>query len=296
MIQANDYKSADDNTIYICKDEYCEFWKLSPQLLKKSQVIPLFEDFLQVHSSLNEPGYVIVWFDDEYYENRFILEEAWKFYKIDFKFDQSTLQKFYDSLNEDEKDNLRYDSSGRFEDVGISSDYKLYFPDDLSSYLNLIFDDEEWGVYRTKSLIYEVDDTYDLDGLMYDFALSLEEYELKNKQNEKKIKQRRTKYKNMGCKILKGYDALTEIDKSYTHSMIAINTDDIYSIEFNREEYYASDYQDASIFTVRKFENGKLVKKAYWWFLLFDLIHDYEWAIKQYHSNNDQDFELCPYN
>ena len=295
MIDHNQYKSANDNTIYVCKDEDILIWKLSIDLLKKSMVVPIFDDYYyQINSPLNETGYVLVWFEDGCYENSVILYEALKFYKVDFKFDESTLQEVFDALNEDEKENAICHVEESLSDVGISSD--LDFPDDLVNHFYNIFAYREWGVYACKYIECEEDDTFDMDLHLFDFAVTLKENEIKQNKIEKKVKQRRTKYKNMGCKILKGSDAITEIDKSYTHSMIAIDTDDIYSIEFNREQYYASDYPDESIFTVRKFENGKLVKKAYWWFLLQDLIHRHEWAIKEYHSDNDEDLELCPYN
>ncbi len=98
-----------------------------------------------------------------------------------------------------------------------------------------------------------------------------------------KYKRRETKYRNLGCEILQGKDALKAIRNSFSYSMIAIDTDEIYSIEYSGSAYYCSDLDIADFYTVRSLIDGQITKEVLWWFMLPD-ISKYKWAIKKYHT------------
>lgn len=275
------YKSANDNTIYVCLDDDIEIWKLSIDLLKKSMVAPIFLDYYyQVNSPLNELGYILVWFEDGCYENKAILYEALKFYKIDFEFDKSTLQEIFDSLDEDKQENVTYFENVNFNDLGFSTDCD--YPDDLVNHFKNIFAYREWGVYPSKYI--EREEDVDMDLHLFDFAATLKENEIKQKKIEEKYKIREKEYKKLGCKILSGKNALKAIHESFEYSMFAINTDEYYSVEFSGWYRFCSDLEDAPHYTVRKKIKGRIQEEDYWEVILPEDIFKYKWAIKKYHS------------
>ncbi len=283
MIDHNQYKSANDNTIYVCKDEDILIWKLSIDLLKKSMVVPIFDDYYyQINSTLNETGYVLVWFENGCYENSVILYEALKFYKVDFKFDESTLQEVFDAFNEDEKENVICHVEESLSDVGISTD--LDFPDDLVNHFYNIFAYREWGVYACKYIECEEDDTFDMDLHLFDFAVTLKENEIKQKKIEEKYKIREIEYKKLGCKILSGKKAFQAIHENFDYSMFAVNTDEYYSVEFAGWFRYCADLEDAPHYTVRTKIKGRTQEEYFWEVILPEDIFKYKWAVRKYHS------------
>lgn len=265
-----------DNTIYFFGDQDIQYLKISIDLFKKTNVAPFFEDNFRINCPMNKDGYLIIWYEEWRLWN--ILFEALKFYKLDFEFDESTLQKIYDNLDEKEQDEIAIFSDEELEDIGISSEYA--FPVDLSNHFDDIFD-PSWGTYGV-NYIHDVHTELEEDDII-NYEKSLREEKIKKQNIESKYKRRKTKYKKLGCEILNGHDALKSISQSFTHSMIALNTDEIYSIEYSGSAHYCSDLDDADYYTVRKIIDGKIKKEVLWWFMLPN-VFEYEWAIKEYHT------------
>lgn len=283
MVTKKEIKYADDNTIYVCGDEFEQIWKLSMSLLGKSFQGPLL--FRNDQYSIDEHGYIFILFELCYGYQRDFIIEALKFYNVEFNFDYATLQSQYDLLEEDEciMPDRNFDRTDiSLEDYGIFHDSEE--PRDLSIHLWNVWNNTDPDNY-IHDVVDEIDET---EQRLVDEFISIvkngkKEEQPEQKKLESKYKRRRTKYENLGCKILNGYDALKAIKESFTHSMVAINTDEIYSIEYSGSAYYCSDLDDADYYTLRKIVNGKIEKEVLWFFLLPN-IFDYEWAIKEYHT------------
>ena len=272
MVVRKELKYAEDNTIYVCRDEFDETWKLSMSLLEKSFQGSML--YATDQYSIDEHGYIFIFFESDQRYKRDLIIEALKFYNVEFNFNYSSLQDEYDLLDEDEYI-MPYTDIG-LDDYGIFPDDEL--PRDLTHHLGWI-----WYHSGSHNYIHDVVEEFDIDEYTSIIEKENEEKRQQEKKIEVKYKRRKTKYMNLGCKILNGYDALKSIKESFTHSMIAINTDKIYSIEYSGSAYYCSDLDDADYYTVRKIVDGKIKKEVLWFFLLPD-IYDYEWAIKEYHT------------
>lgn len=287
MVIKKEIKYADDNTIYVCGDEFEQIWKLSMRLLEKSFQGPMIHSTDQY--SIDEHGFIFILFESGVEYQRDFIIEALKFYNVEFNFDYSTLQNEYDLLEEDEYiyPLRNYDGTDiSLEDYGIFHDSEE--PRDLTIHLINLWNntDPDNYIHDVVDEIDEIDETNQkgVDEFISIIKKEKKEEQLEQKKLESKYKRRRTKYENLGCKILNGYDALKAIKESFTHSMVAINTDEIYSIEYSGSAYYCSDLDDdADYYTLRKIVNGKIEKEVLWFFLLPN-IFDYEWAIKEYHT------------
>ena len=100
MFTKKQIKYADDNTIYVCGDEFEQIWKLSMRLLEKSFQGPMIHSNDQY--SIDEHGFIFILFEGDFKYKRDLIIESLKFYNVEFNFDYSTLQNEYDLLEEDE--------------------------------------------------------------------------------------------------------------------------------------------------------------------------------------------------
>jgi len=277
-----DTKIIEDKTIYVCRNQDFEIWKLSVDLLKKSMVAPFFWDNFIISSLINKDGYVLLWFDNysQYLKN--ILFEALNFYKFDIEFDKISLQKEFDELDENDKEEIIYYSGEILENLGIDSEQN--FPADLKTYFNSIFD--SFGEYS-----YVLDVPFDWDEYLCNFEKEEENKIVELKKLNKKYKAREKKYRNLGCEILKGFDALKAINGSFSYSMFAVDTDEIYCVEYSGSTYFCSDLDVQDFYTVRKYNDNQMTKEVLWSFML--PIGQYMWAIKKYHTGIRLDHPDC---
>jgi hypothetical protein len=277
-----------DNIIYVFRsksdfDPY-EYWKINLDLLNKLSLLSFFNEeeffFCSNTTPLNEKGYAILSFENNYCShhfsrNRIILSML--YYKIKFSFDEVYLQNIFDELTEDQQ----IDYTQQFDYVHDKELEKMGYnisppPDDLYDFIldNIDTHDNIDPKFRSLNNWNDVFNEIDI----YLFKI-----QSKWKKEKAKYKRRETKYRNLGCEILYGADALEAIKRSYSYSMVAIDTDEIYSIEYSGSGYYCSDLDDTEFYTVRRFVDNQIKKESMWWFLLPN-ISNYKWAIKKYHT------------
>ena len=143
------------------------------------------------------------------------------------------------------------------------------------------------NVFCNEDSKYFYEGNLDIDEVLYEIEKEIEYKQQKIKKEEKEIsskyKRRETKYRNLGCRILQGNDAFNEIQNSFSWSMIAINTDEIYSIEYSGSTYFNSDLDIQDFYTIRSIVNNQIRREVLWSFMLPD-ISKYKWAIKNYHT------------
>ena len=130
---------------------------------------------------------------------------------------------------------------------------------------------------------YSYEGNLEIDEVLYEIEYEKQKVKKEDKEISSKYKRRETKYRNLGCRILQGNDALKEIQNSFSCSMIAINTDEIYSIEYSGSTYFNSDLDIQDFYTIRSIVNNQIHREVLWSFML-PCISKYKWAIKKYHT------------
>lgn len=275
-----------ENIIYIFKDLHpkfpSEYWKIHLDVFNQLSLLFLLDEdnvFICDESTpLNEKGYVIIDIinGSDTTKSLFILSLIYNIKK--FKFDFITLQNIYNNFSEDEKDKFLYN----FEQFNIdaANTYNLnyeQFDDEFHEFCLENMDD--WGVILPKFL--EIANLNERNDEIDNFRLRYQETQ---KKLNLKYKKRETKYRKLGCEILNGSEALHRIQESDCYSMIALNTDLWYSIEYNFMGEHHLEFFEQHYFTVRRIINGIIVKDTILAKQLDDRIAEYNWAIKKYHS------------
>lgn len=279
-----------ENIIYVFRDN-CEcqneYWKITLDLINKSKYAYHLHEYLYFCNDitpLNEIGYVILQFDNSQdfdYLLRNYLILALKFYNIEFQFDEIILQNIFNDLSEDKKNSFCPNKSHDWYGINEISQTGLYFQDPSDSAVDLIdfiLDNTDYD----GNIIPVYEGALDFDDVLYELELLNEKKKNEQKKLIAKYKRRETKYKKTGCKILLGLEAFNTISRNHNFSLIAIDTDDFYSIEYNMTQYLSEHNED--YYTVTKILNGKMHKEVMMDTLFFCDILKFKWAIVEYHS------------
>ena len=139
------------------------------------------------------------------------------------------------------------------------------------------------NVFCNEDADYSYEGNSEIDEVLYEIEYEKQKIKKEEKEISSKYKRRETKFKNLGCRILQGNDAFKAIQNSFSCSMIAINTDEIYSIEYSGSAYFNSDLDIQDFYTIRSIVNNQIRREVLWSFMLPD-ISKYKWAIKNYHT------------
>ena len=276
-----------ENVIFVFKTNHIEspveFWKISLDLLNKSKFASEFHEdlyFCNDTTPLNEIGYVILQFENiviDTYRFRNYLILALLFYNNNFKFDEITLQNAFNELSEEEQDSYAVNSHDWFgiDDIPLTG---LYFEEPEDDLVDFIL--ENTDEYGNITPVYEY--ISDFDDVLYEIELENQKKKTEQKKLIAKYKRRETKYKKTGCKILPGLEAFHAIRRNCNFSMLAIDTDDFYSIEYNQTQYL-SDY-DEDYYTITKIVDGKMRKEVVMDTFFFCDVIKFNWAIVKCHS------------
>lgn len=265
-------------------DEY-SYWKIDLELLIQSKMIGRLNEYCfycNGSTKLNESGYVYIILSEWERVHQYELILALIYSKNKFAFDQKSLQSIFDTLTEDDKSNLDLLLDRKTIYDCYDLDY-LKFDNDVSDfiYMNLDFDEHFVPILKTFEKVEDWDQCFkEVDSCRKALGKKWKAIEL-NILNKKEY------YKSQGCKIMLADRAIDAIKKNKEYSLIAIEENKIYSLEFNHTETVTLKTGEVieigDYYTIRKKYKNKLfrsvLKNSDIWDLPFC-----QWAVKKYHS------------
>lgn len=283
----NSNECPEENIIYIFKDydNSYEYWKVNLNFFNKLDLLAAYSYctyFCDNKTHFNDNDFVILRFknnSDDDSRSLFVLTLI--YHKYQFKFDYDILQNLFDNLSKNEQNNITQDLKQFNYDIlkRLKLNFEKY-SDELSEFY--IENTNLFTEINSKLLTMSFEKRCDeVDAFCIRYREKLKEIQ---KKLDIKYKKRETKYRNQGCQILNGRQALDVIRENHEYSMIALDTDDWYSIEFNYNGYYCSDLPEVDHFTVRTIIGDKIKREVCWEALLNSRIYNCKWAIKKYHS------------
>lgn len=279
------------NIIYTFECDGQSYWKIDLELLNESKMIGHINQFCffgNGSSKLNESGYVYIISCEWEREHLFELILALIYTKSQFAFDQTSLQSVFDELSEDEKENFEL----QFDSYLIDEIYELgyvKFNEDVLDfiYMNLDFDAP---FYPISEPFREVEDWNECFKNVNYYKNIIDK---KWKSTELKTLKKKEYYQKQGCQILLNRRAFNAISKNKEYSLIAIEENEIYSIEFNRTQSYtvkkdmfhlkAGEIIEIDYYTIRKKYKYKLFRSVISESELYNL-PSCQWALQKYHS------------
>lgn len=274
----------ENNIIYTFNYDGLWYWKIDLKLLNQTKTIDRLHEFCYFcngSTDLNKSGYVYIILEEDYLDHQYELILALIYSKNKFAFDQESHQIIFDTLSEDEKENFLYelDQQTIYESYDLGY---LKFNDDVFDfiYMNLDFDTPFYPISETFE---KVEDWNECFKEVDNFRKVLDK---KWKFIQLTIVNKKDYYKKQGCQIMLGQQAFDAIKKNKEYSLIAIEENEIYSIEYNHTASFtlrAGQYVEKDYYTIRTKHKNKLFRKVvenYW----FDNAPFCQWVLKKYHS------------
>jgi len=273
----------DKNIIYTFNHDGVSYWKIDLELLIKTKMIRhLYEwcHFCNGSTQLNKNGYVYLITDECDYIDQYRLILALIYSKNKFAFDEISHQSIFDKLTEDQKCNFESELDWiSFEDC-YDLDY-IKFDDDVHDFICMNLDYN--APYYLISEPFEKVDDWDECFRKVDYFKKI--LDKKWKFIELSILKKIQYYKKQGCKIMIGNEAFDAIKKNKEYSLIAIEENEIYSVEYNRTQsctLKTGQYIEEDYYTIRKKHNNTLLRSVEASSRL--RLPFCQWAVKKYHS------------
>ena len=272
------------NIIFTFNYDGASYWKIDIELLNQSKMIGYLNEFCYFcngSTKLNESGYVYIILNEDERRHQHELILALIYSKKKFAFNQTLLQSVFDMLTEDEKWNFE----SELDTKTIYDSYDLgyvKFDEDVFDfiYMNFKFNEIFCSISETFQKVENWDECFkEVDS----FRKALDK---KWKKIELSILSKKEYYKNQGCEIMIASRAFDAIKKNKEYSLIAIEENEIYSIEYNRTEIYTfkeGQNIEEDYYTIRKKHKNKLFRRVVSsdWFYGVPFC---QWALKKYHS------------